>query len=154
MAGAFDGKVVLVTGAGSGIGRASALAFVRQGARVVIADVDAVGGEETVQLIAQAGGEATFVRADVAVARDVEALVERTVEQFGRLDCAHNNAGIDGPLVPTTDYPEEDWQRVIGVNLTGVWLCLKYELRQMLMQGGGAIVNTSSIAGRTHELSG
>ena len=148
MGGEFAGRVALVTGAGSGIGRASALAFARRGARVVVADVDPAGGEETARLVAAAGGEAAFVRVDVAREAEVAALVAGAVARFGQLDYAHNNAGIDGPLVPTVDYQEEDWQRVIGVNLTGVFLCLKHELRQLLAQGGGgAIVNTSSTAG-------
>ncbi len=147
MAGQFDRKVALVTGAASGIGRATALAFAREGARVAAADVAADGGEETVRLVRAAGGEGTFVRADVSKAADVEAMVGRAVETYGRLDFAHNNAGIEGALATTADYPEDVWNRVIAINLTGVWLCMKYEIPAMLRQGGGAIVNTASIAG-------
>jgi NAD(P)-dependent dehydrogenase (short-subunit alcohol dehydrogenase family) len=146
----FDGKVALVTGAGSGIGQASALAFAREGARVVVADIDDTGGAETVDQIRQAGGQAHFVRTDVAQQGDVKALIDATVDTYGRLDFAHNNAGIAGMAgrpVPLHEYPEEVWDRVIATNLTGVYLCMKYEIRQMLRAGGGAIVNTASTAG-------
>ena len=143
----FRGKVALVTGAGSGIGRASAQSFARRGARVLVADVDAEGGEETVGKIAGAQGEAIFVKTDVSKADEVEALVGRAVEEYGRLDFAHNNAGIGGQPGPLSDGTEEDFDQVIAVNLKGVWLCMKHEIRQMLAQGGGAIVNTSSIGG-------
>lgn len=142
------GKVALVTGAGSGIGRASARAFAAAGAHVVVSDVSARGGEETVQSIRAAGGEATFVRADVTRASEVAALVSDTVAQHGRLDYAHNNAGIVA-FGNAVDCTEEDWDRVLAVNLKGVWLCLKHEIPPMLAQGGGAIVNTASIAGLT-----
>jgi NAD(P)-dependent dehydrogenase (short-subunit alcohol dehydrogenase family) len=148
MAGQLEDKVTLVTGGGSGIGRASALAFAREGAKVIVADVVVEGGEETIGLIKKAGGEASFVKTDVAKAAEVTALINRAVEAYGRLDCAYNNAGIEGTLmVPTADYSEETWDRVISINLKGVWLCMKYEIPQMLKQGGGAIVNTASIAG-------
>jgi len=147
MAGLVTGKVALVTGASSGIGRASALAFAREGARVVVADVSVEGGEETVRLIQQNGGEAVFVKTDVSQAGEVEALIARAVATYGRLDCAYNNAGIEGSAATTIDYAEEPWDRVIAINLKGVWLCMKYEIPQMLKQGGGAIVNTSSAAG-------
>ena len=147
MSGELEGKVVLVTGAGSGIGRESALAFAAAGGRVVVSDVVVGGGEETVAQIKAAGGEATFVRADVSQRADVEALVRQTVESYGRLDCAHNNAGIEGDLAPTCDCTEANWDRTIAVNLKGVWLCMKYEIPQMVEQGGGVIVNTSSVAG-------
>lgn len=143
----FRGKVALVTGAGSGIGRASAQSFARRGARVLVADVDAEGGEETVGKIEDARGEAIFVRTDVSKSDEVEALVGRAVEEYGRLDFAHNNAGIGGQPGPLADGTEEDFERVIAVNLRGVWLCMKHEIRQMLTQGGGAIVNTSSVGG-------
>src|SRR5262245_21932968 len=147
MAVLFAGKVALVTGAGSGIGRASALAFAREGAKVVVSDVVREGGEETVSLIKSAGGEALFVRTDVAKAAEVEALINTAVATYGRLDCAHNNAGIEGAGTTTAEYDEEMWARVIAINLTGVWLCIKYEIPQMLKHGGGAIVNTASTAG-------
>lgn len=142
----LGGKVALVTGGASGIGRASALAFARAGARVVVSDVAIAGGEETVALIHAEGGDADFVRADVSRGEDVQALVAATVARYGRLDCAHNNGGIEGPLAATADCSEEDWRRVIDVNLTGVWWCLKFELAEMLGRGG-AIVNTASVSG-------
>ena len=147
MAGALQGKVALVTGASSGIGRASALAFAGRGAKVLAADIASAGGEETVRLIKAAGGEAAFVKTDVSRAADAQALVAAAVKTYGRLDCAHNNAGLEGLPAPTADCTEENWNRVLAVNLTGVWLCMKYEIPQMLAQGGGAIVNTASAAG-------
>lgn len=145
----YNGKVALVTGAASGIGRASALAFARLGAKVVVADVDEAGGTATAEQIEATGTDALFVRCNIGQRADVEAMVNLAVQTFGRLDFAHNNAGISGPHAQLADYPEEAWDEVVGVNLKGVWLCLKYELRQMLRQGGGAIVNTSSTAGVT-----
>lgn len=147
MAQKLRGKVVLVTGASSGIGRASAVAFVREGARVVAADVDAKGGRQTLRMIKENGGESIFVTADVSKAREVEALVSKATQTYGRLDCAFNNAGVFGSKAPTADCTEEDWDRVISINLKGVWLCMKYEIPAMLRSGGGAIVNTSSIGG-------
>jgi len=147
MAGRVTGKVALVTGGSSGIGRATALIFAREGAKVVVADVTVDAGEETVRMIKAAGGEAIFVKVDVAKASEVEALIKKTVETYGRLDCAFNNAGIEGKFTPTTEGTEENWNRVIDINLKGVWLCLKYEIPQMLKQGGGSIVNTASVAG-------
>jgi NAD(P)-dependent dehydrogenase (short-subunit alcohol dehydrogenase family) len=147
MAGLVEGKVVLVTGAGSGIGRATAQLFAREGASVAVADNVVAGGEETVRLITAAGGQAKFIQADVSQATQVEAMVRQVVETFGRLDCAHNNAGIEGSMVPLAEYPEEDWDHIINVNLKGVFLGMKYEIAQMLKQGGGAIVNTASVAG-------
>ncbi len=142
----FAGKVALITGAGSGIGRASAMSFARAGARVIVSDIVRTGGEETVGMIEATGGEATFVQTDVTKASNVSALVARAVERYGRLDCAHNNAGVIA-LGNIVDCTEDDWDRVINVNLKGVWLCLKHEIPQMIAQGGGAIVNTASIAG-------
>ena len=142
----FAGKVALVTGAAHGIGRASALAFAREGAQVVVADVVVDGGEETANLVRDRGGEAIFVRCDVTRSTDVRALVERTIETYGRLDAAHNNAGITTEQVPAADISEEDFDRVLAVNLKGVWLCMKYEIPAMLASGGGAIVNAGSSA--------
>lgn len=147
MTGMLDGKVALVTGGSSGIGRAAAVAFAREGARVTVADVNLAGGEETVDRIRGSGGQAIFVRTDVSKAADVEAMVARTVEAYGRLDCAFNNAGIVGDRSFIHVHPENMWDLVIGIHLKGVWLCMKYEIIQMLEQGGGAIVNTSSVAG-------
>ena len=147
MAGRLDGKVGLVTGAGSGIGRASALTFAREGAKVAVSDVVVEGGQETVRLIEQTGGEARFFAADVSKAAQVEKLIQDVVAAYGRLDCAHNNAGIEGVLANTEEYPEDQWEKVIAVNLEGVWLCMKYQIPQMLAQGGGSIVNTASGAG-------
>ena len=147
MAGRLDGKVALITGGGSGIGRASALAFVREGAKAVISDVVVEGGEETVGMIKAAGGEASFVQADVSRAAEVEALIKTAVDTYGRLDCAFNNAGIEGVVAQTAECSEENWDRTIVINLKGVWLCMKYEIPQMLKQGGGSIVNTASGAG-------
>src|SRR5262245_33691246 len=148
MAGRVEGKVALVTGGASGIGRATALTFAREGAKLVIADLNEDGGQQTVHLITEKGGEAIFVRTDVSKAVEVQALISTAVETYGRLDCAHNNAGISGGgRTLTVEYAEDIWQQVIAVNLTGVWLCMKYEIAQMLTQGGGTIVNTASGAG-------
>src|SRR5713101_7409342 len=125
MPGPLAGKVALVTGAASGIGRATALAFANHGAEVVASDVAVVGGKETVAQIQASGGAATFVRADVSVAQDAAALVQTAVETYGRLDCAHNNAGISGTGFAPHEYPEDLWDRVMAINLKGVWLCLK-----------------------------
>jgi NAD(P)-dependent dehydrogenase (short-subunit alcohol dehydrogenase family) len=154
MPGYLDGKVALVTGGASGIGRATALTCAREGAKLVIADMNDEGGQQTVHMITENGGTATFVHTDVTQATAVEALLDKTVETYGRVDCAHNNAGISGTGIAgdqralTAEYPEERWHRVLAINLTGVWLCMKYEIAQMLAQGsGGAIVNTASVAG-------
>jgi NAD(P)-dependent dehydrogenase (short-subunit alcohol dehydrogenase family) len=144
---AFKDKVVLVTGAGMGIGESTALAFAREGAKVVVADIDTVAGRDTVESIGRQGGEALFIRVDVSKAPEVESMIEQTVSAFGRLDCAHNNAGISGVAAYTADHSEEDWDRLMDVNLKGVWLCMKYEIPVMLSQGGGVIVNTSSQVG-------
>ncbi len=144
----LEGKVGLVTGGTSGIGRATALLFAKAGAKVVVAGRREPEGNETVELVRAAGGDGLFVRADVSKASEVEALVQKTVEKFGRLDIAFNNAGIEGVWVPIIRQSEEDWDRTININLKGVWLCLKYEIRQMLKQGGGgAIVNMASVTG-------
>ena len=155
MAGIFDNQVTLITGASSGIGRATALHFAANGATVMVADSNADGGEETVTAIKEAGGEASFVHVDVTQESEVEAMVARTVETYGRLDCAFNNAGIasgkgaassSGRRL-THEFSEEDFDRIINVNLKGVWLSMKHEIPQMLEQGKGAIVNTASVAG-------
>jgi NAD(P)-dependent dehydrogenase (short-subunit alcohol dehydrogenase family) len=143
----FQGKVVLVTGGAYGIGRAAAIGFAERGAKVVVADIDASRGTETLQRIKSSGGEAIFVKTDVSSEEDVRALVDRVVETFGRLDCAFNNAGIHKRFVSTVDFTEGEWEEMIHVNLKSVWLCMKYEIPQMLKQGKGAIVNTSSVAG-------
>ena len=144
----LQGKVSLVTGASSGIGRAIALAYAREGAKVVVSDVNVAGAEETVSLVRQQGGDAIFVPADVSRAEDCQRLVERTLAHYGRLDAACNNAGIGGELGPTADYADEAWQQVIGVNLSGVFYCMKHQIPAMLRSGGGAIVNMASILGQ------
>jgi len=144
----FDGKVAIVTGAGSGIGRAVAQLYARQGARVVVSDLDEAGGEATVEAIRTGGGEARFFSADVSEPAACEALVAATREEFGRLDVACNNAGIGGESEPVADYSLESWNEVIGVNLSGVFYCMKYEIPAMLEAGGGAIVNMGSILSR------
>ena len=147
MADLLKNKVALVTGGSSGIGRATALACAREGAKVAVADIVVAGGEETVQLVKDAGGEAIFIKADMTKAADLEAMVNTIVETYGRLDCAHNNAGIEGALGKTANYEEAEWDKVIAIDLTGVWLCMKYEITAMLKNGAGAIVNTASAAG-------
>lgn len=141
----FDGKVALVTGASGGIGRATALAFAASRAAVMVSDVNNTGGAETVDLILQSGGRAVFQHCDVAQADEVKALVARTVSEFGRLDFAHNNAGINN--MGANEYEDDAWARSMGINLTGVMQCMREEAEIMLKQGKGAIVNTSSING-------
>jgi NAD(P)-dependent dehydrogenase (short-subunit alcohol dehydrogenase family) len=144
----LDGKVGLVTGGTSGIGRETAILFAKAGAKVVVAGRRELEGNETVDLIRAAGGDGLFVKADVSKASEVAALVQKAVERFGRVDVAFNNAGIEGILAPIIRQSEEDFDRTIDINLKGVWLCLKYEIRQMLKQGGrGAIVNMASVTG-------
>jgi NAD(P)-dependent dehydrogenase (short-subunit alcohol dehydrogenase family) len=144
----LQGKVALVTGGTSGIGRDTAVLFATAGAKVVVTGRREVEGRETIELVRAAGGDAFFVKADVSQASEVQAMVQKTVEKYGRLDVAFNNAGVEGNWKPITEQSEEDWDRVIDVNLKGVWLCLKYEIKQMLKQGaGGTIVNMASIGG-------
>ncbi|HZW11993.1 MAG TPA: SDR family oxidoreductase [Noviherbaspirillum sp.] len=143
----FNGKSVLVTGGASGIGRAAALSFAREGARVTVSDVDVAGGEQTVADIRQAGGDAQFVKADISKSAEVEALIGKVVATYGRLDCAFNNAGIEIEHLPLAGSDEATFDRIMNVNVKGVWLCMQHEIRQMLQQGGGAIVNTASVAG-------
>ena len=139
----MEGKVAIVTGASSGIGLETVRAFVKKGASVVIADVDESAGKKAVEDIVEEGGRAIFVKTDVSSSEQVQALVNKTVEHFGRLDYAVNNAGIGGESAPAAEMSEEGWQRVIDINLTGVWLCMKYELQAMLENGAGAIVNVA-----------
>ena len=142
------GKVGIVTGGTSGIGRDAAVLFAKAGAKVVVAGRREVEGKETIDLVRAAGGDSLFVKTDVSQAAEVQAMVRKTVEKFGRLDIAFNNAGIEGNWIPIAEQSEEDWDRTIDINLKGVWLCLKYEIQQMLKQGGGgAIVNMASVAG-------
>ena len=152
MAGMLDGKSALITGGGGGIGRATALAFAREGARVAVADLMAEAARETVALVNAAGGQAISLSGDVSKDADVRAMIDTLVGTYGRLDCAFNNAGIagwhvDAILKKTAEWSEEAFDRMIAVNLKGVWLCMRHELPQMQAQGGGAIVNTGSIAG-------
>ncbi len=149
MAGTLEGKVILVTGGGSGIGRATSLLLAKQGAKVMIADYVPDSAVKTVAMIKEAGGTADCVAADVSITKQVEAMVAKTVETFGRLDGALNNAGIEGKIGHdrVENGSEENFDRTIAINLKGVWLCMKYEIPQMLKQGGGSIVNTASVAG-------
>ena len=144
----FSGKVALVTGGAAGIGRATALAFAAEGLQVVVSDVDVAGGEGTVQLIRDAGGEAVFVRCDVTREAEVKVLMERTLGAYGRLDYAFNNAGIEIEKGKLAEGSEAEFDAIMGVNVKGVWLCMKYQLPLLLAQGGGAIVNTASSLGQ------
>jgi len=145
--GSFEGKVAMVTGAGTGIGRAAALLFAEAGAAVAVVDNVRASAEETCDLVAAAGGMAISIHADVTVADQVADAVRTTVDSLGGLDFAHNNAGTSGSPTTVADCSEEEWDRVISLNLKGVWLCMKYEIPEILKRGGGAIVNTSSGAG-------
>lgn len=145
--GRLDRKVALITGAGSGIGRATALLFAKEGAKVAVVDCVVQGGEETVKMIKEARGEAIFIEADVSKAADAERMVKTTVDTYGRLDVLFNNAGIMGPFASTAKTPEEQWDRIIAINLKGVFLGSKYAIPVMLNQGGGVIINTGSTAG-------
>lgn len=147
-------KVAIVTGGSSGIGKASALTFAREGAKVVVADVDVTAGEETAQQIFARGGEALFVKTDVSQAMEVRSLIRKTIDVYGSVDCLFNNAGIEGPRSSTAAYTEANWDRVININLKGVWLCMKYALPYMKEQGRGAIVNMSSIHGLSSGIQG
>jgi NAD(P)-dependent dehydrogenase (short-subunit alcohol dehydrogenase family) len=145
--GSFVGKVVFATGAATGIGRAAALAFAREGASVVVADVSEQGNQETARMIEEVGGRALAFRCDVSRAEDVKAALDQTVETFGRLDFAFNNAGVEQPIMATADLTEKEWDRIVDINLRGVFLCMRHEIPLMVKQGSGAIVNTSSGAG-------
>jgi len=145
----FDGKVALVTGGASGIGRVAAQAFAREGASVLVSDRETEGCRETVRLITEAGGKASFVKTDVTRSSEVKAMIAEAQRAYGKLDFALNNAGIDGARARTADYPEDIWAQVLDVNLTGVFLCMKYEIPLMLQNGGGVIINMSSVAGVT-----
>ena len=141
-------KVALITGSSSGIGRSCAVAFAREGSKVVVScDKDLEGGNETVRFIKEVGGDAIFVKADVSCGQDVEFMVKAAIERYGRLDCAVNNAAICPPEIPFIDHTEEQWEHIININLKGVWWCMKYELKEMEMQGKGTIVNISSLGG-------
>lgn len=140
----FRNKVVLITGAGSGIGRAAAIAFAAEGARVAVVDITEAGAGETVARIEATGGTARFFKVDVTQADQVETLVRHVVETWGQLDVTLNNAGVDNDIAPIVDTPEADFDRVMAVNVKGVWLCMKYAIAQMLQQGGGVVINTAS----------
>lgn len=144
----FEGKVVMISGGSSGIGAETAIAFAEEGAKVVITDVDEEKGRKLAEEINESGGTAVFMKHNVADAKQTKEIINKIVEKFGKLDVAFNNAGIAGPSLPISEYPEEDWERVISINLLGVFYGMKYQIQQMLKQGGGAIVNNSSILGK------
>jgi NAD(P)-dependent dehydrogenase (short-subunit alcohol dehydrogenase family) len=143
----LKGKIALVTGGSSGIGRAAAMLFAREGAKVVVADIAAQGGEQTAQTIRGEGGEAQFIRTDISRSAEVEALIKAVIAAYGRLDCAFNNAAVLGEILSVVDHTEDMWERAFATNLKGTWLCMKYEIPQMLAHGKGAIVNVTSTAG-------
>jgi NAD(P)-dependent dehydrogenase (short-subunit alcohol dehydrogenase family) len=146
--GQLHGKVALITGGTSGIGRDAAVLFAREGAKVVVTGRRESEGQESVALVRKAGGQAIFLKGDVSQSADVQSMIRKTVDTYGRLDVAFNNAGVEGKWMPIVDLPEEQFDQVTSINVKGVWLCLKYEMQQMLKQGGGgAIVNMSSVAG-------
>ncbi len=147
MTGIMEGKVAIITGAASGIGRATAQIYAREGARVIIADVNEKGGEETLSMINKQGHQGLFVKADMTVETDVKTLIDRAMTAHGRLDAAFNNAGIEGKQASSADMPASEFDKIIAVNLKGVYLCMKYQIPAMLKGGGGAIVNTASVAG-------
>jgi NAD(P)-dependent dehydrogenase (short-subunit alcohol dehydrogenase family) len=144
----FVGRVALVTGASSGIGRSTALLYAKHGAKVIVSDIDERGAQETVDLIMREGGEASYIKTDVSRAVECQNLVDQTLALWGRLDYACNNAGIGGEQNPTGDYSIEGWNRVLAVNLSGAFYCMRYEIPAMLRTGGGAIVNMASILGQ------
>lgn len=145
--GKLDGKIAVITGAGSGIGRSTAVLFAGEGAKVVVADYVPEGGQQTVEMIKNAGGTATFVEVDVSRAADIERLVKTAIDTYGRIDVLYNNAGIQGPVMPMTDIPPEEWDKTIATNLSSVFLGTKYAVPHMIKQGGGVIVNTASTMG-------
>ena len=145
--GRLDNKVAIITGAGMGMGQAGALLFAREGAKVVVVDWKAEAGEETVKMIKDSGGEAVFVKADVSRAKDVENAVKKAIEKYGKLDIIYNNAAVIGRPAFTEDVTEEEWERIMSINLKGVWLGMKYAIPEMLKGGGGSIINTASQCG-------
>jgi len=145
--GLLEGKTAIITGGASGIGEASVKVFAREGAMITIADINEAQGEKLARMIKEMSSDALFVRTDISSREDVEMMVKKTVEHFGRLDCAFNNAGLEGKQATTAEISEDEWDRIMGINLKGAWFCMKYEIEYMLKHGGGAIVNTSSAAG-------